>query len=430
MTEILNVASNLLSNFILCTIIFRFLDERYEKALQRYVWYIAGRVFLILALTAVNVFNNSVLNLLSWIVTIAVVAFFLYYEETEKGLKRVILAEGLLLCLAVCETLGFMLLRWIMDILELSISDPALMNSLDVAFSKVVVIFVYYLIIGRLLKKQKLAVSKEQTIVFILIFLYSLFNILLIAKQYFSKQTNYLWVVNMGGIVIGDLYLLYYIKMSEDRKNYEIQIKSLEQQARLQYEYYLTQTDKYNGTLQILHDVNKHVKMIEELYRSDKGEEATRYAKEITGMLKPLIPIKYTGNPILDILLSDKEMCMKEKGIDFRVQTENIDMRSIDPIDATTIFGNLLDNAIEAQDKVTENKFVEVKIGCFHKMLNVTIKNNSGPVAWKDGKLCSQKGPNRGLGILNVQRSIAKYDGEISFSWKDNVFTTEFFLNL
>ena len=40
----------------------------------------------------------------------------------------------------------------------------------------------------------------------------------------------------------------------------------VEQQAKVQYEYYLTQAKKYDQTIQILHDVNKHIKAIEGLY--------------------------------------------------------------------------------------------------------------------------------------------------------------------
>ena len=37
-----------------------------------------------------------------------------------------------------------------------------------------------------------------------------------------------------------------------------------------QYEYYLTQAKKYDQTIQILHDVNKHIKAIEGLYGAEQ----------------------------------------------------------------------------------------------------------------------------------------------------------------
>ena len=39
------------------------------------------------------------------------------------------------------------------------------------------------------------------------------------------------------------------------------------------------------------------------------------------------------------------------------------------PIDITTIFGNLLDNAIEAAEKLEGEKYISIKIGSYHKMI-------------------------------------------------------------
>ena len=204
----------------------------------------------------------------------------------------------------------------------------------------------------------------------------------------------------------------------------------LEQQASLQYEYYLTQTEKYNATVQILHDVNKHIKAIEELYLSNQGKMATEYTRKINETLKPLIPVRYTGNPILDILLTDKSAIMKEKDIKFSVKIDNVDLKHIESIDVTTIFGNLLDNSIEAAERVGGSRRIFIKISSYHQMISVTIENSSNYVKWKNGMPISEKGKDRGIGILNVQRSIEKYDGDIKFKWEENKFIVQLFLNV
>lgn len=56
--------------------------------------------------------------------------------------------------------------------------------------------------------------------------------------------------------MLADLYLLYFIKAADEKKAYDMKVRALEQQAKLQYDYYLQQDQKYNQTLQILHDVN------------------------------------------------------------------------------------------------------------------------------------------------------------------------------
>lgn len=103
-----------------------------------------------------------------------------------------------------------------------------------------------------------------------IILLYSLINMSVIVENFKNGEENYLCAVNMGCIVLADLYLLYFVKMADEKNYYEKQLIALEQQAKVQYEYYLTQAKKYDQTIQILHDVNKHIKAIEGLYGAEQ----------------------------------------------------------------------------------------------------------------------------------------------------------------
>ena len=208
----------------------------------------------------------------------------------------------------------------------------------------------------------------------------------------------------------------------------EMLMQALEQ-AKVQYEYYLTQAKKYDQTIQILHDVNKHIKAIEGLYGAEQEKTAGEYATKIRELLKPLIPVQYTENPILNILLTDKESVMREKGISVTIKIDNVNLNFIEPIDITTIFGNLLDNAIEATEKLKGEKYICIKIGSYHKMIVVSIENNCNEVKWRNGFPVSNKGKNGGIGLLNVQSSIKKYDGDLTLKNDGNKFAAELFLN-
>lgn len=429
MDRILLLSCNLLSCFIIISILFQFMNDKYIKNYKNTCIYVTVKGVAIAVFTIANMQNKSLLNLFVWILIVGICVNFLYYEEDNKAGRRLIECETLALCMVVCESVGVLLLQWILQLLDVQIKDKVIFHCLEVTFSKVILIFLYYLTINRLIRKKNYPASKTQYSVYVIMLIYSLVNMLLIAAEFVQKQTNYLWVANMGCIVLADLYLLYFIKMSNDKGYYEKLAETLEQQAKMQYEYYLSQSEKYNSTLQVLHDVNKHIKAVGELYTTDHGELATEYTKQITNMLKPLIPIKYTGNPILDILLSDKALEMKEKGIDFQVDIDNVDLKGIEPIDVTTIFGNLLDNAIEAAEKLEGYKYVYIKIGAYHQMISVKVENSSKYVKWKNGLPISEKGKDRGIGILNVKRSVSKYDGDINFIWKDNKFIVEMYLN-
>lgn len=270
---------------------------------------------------------------------------------------------------------------------------------------------------------------KKRYIIYTIVLLYNFVNIFVIVDVFKKVEVSYLYALNIGCMVLADLYLLYFIKMLDEKNVYENKVKRLEQQAELQYEYYLAQTKKYDQTVRILHDVNKHIKAIEGLYGTKQENVACEYATEIRDMLKPLIPVHYTENPILNILLTDKMVVMREKGIDVTINVNNVDLDFISPIDVTTIFGNLLDNAIEATEKVDCEKYINIKISSYHKMVAVSIENTFNKIKWKNGYPISQKGKNRGIGLQNVKNSIRKYDGDITLKCEENKFIVNLFLN-
>ncbi|MCI9081733.1 MAG: GHKL domain-containing protein [Lachnospiraceae bacterium] len=430
MEKIMLLFCSLLSCFIVISILFQFMNSNYEKTYNTKHTYIIANGLSVAILTIVNMMNHPILNLLVFILIIGMCARFLYYENNGKAGRRLIECEALAICMGVCEALGVIVLQWILQLLAVKIDDLIILHCLEVTFSKIILIFLYYMTINRLVGKRNFPLSKGQYSVYIIILVYNFINLLLIVWEFMQKDTHYLWAANMGCIVLADLYLLYFIKISNEKNYYENQVKALEQQANIQYRYYCLQTENYDAMLKILHDVNKHIKVIEDLFAAGKGKTAAKYTWQINDMLSPLIPTRYTGHPILDILLTDKVINMKEKGIDFQANIENVDLKCIEPIDVTTIFGNLLDNAVEASENSGGHKYVFIKIGSYHQMISIKLENNSNYVRWKNGMPISEKGAGRGLGLLNVQRSIAKYEGDLKMKWKDDRFTVEMFLNI
>jgi len=64
-----------------------------------------------------------------------------------------------------------------------------------------------------------------------------------------------------------------------------------------------------------------------------------------------------------------------------------------------------------------------------HKIIVVSIENNCNEVKWKNGLPVSNKEKGGGIGLLNVQSSIKKYDGNLTLKYIGNKFIAELFLN-
>ena len=196
---------------------------------------------------------------------------------------------------------------------------------------------------------------------------------------------KYFLVLNLGCIVLADLYLLYLNKVMLEKSSLEYEVKLMEKQTDMQYKYYVRQEQNYNKTIHLLHDVDKHIKFIEKLYMSGNAAAAAEYTGQITDMLRPLIPAAYTGNPILDILITDYKSIMDARQIDFDITADHVNVDSMDAIDITTIFGNLFDNAIEACGAVEGNKKITLRLGAYRGMVSVKMENTCAAVKWKNG---------------------------------------------
>lgn len=427
MDEILLIMSSFLSCCIITALLFQFMNERYKRNIRKKFVYIFSKVIIAVSMVYINSRENAMLNLSAWCLSTALSAYFLYYEDINKPIRRVLECEILVVLILICESLGAIVLRGIFETADIEI-EYTMRHFLEVTISKITLIFLYYIAISRMMKKKTMPPPKTQYYVYAIMLVYSFVNLLVIVKIFMQGQKSYFCAVNMGCIILAHLYLLYYVKTTDEKKYYENQVKALEQQANIQYEYYLAQTRKHEKSVQILHDVKKHIKAIESLYTAEKGREAKEYADEIRKLLKPLIPIRYTGNPILNILLTDKEAYMRNNNILFDIKVDNINMDFIAPIDIITIFGNLLDNAVEAAEKSEYKKYVSIKIVSYRQMIVVKIENSCDEVKWKNGLPVSKKGNGRGLGILNVQGSIEKYDGSLKLKQEGHRFIAQLFL--
>ena len=85
--------------------------------------------------------------------------------------------------------------------------------------------------------------------------------------------------------------------------------------------------------------------------------------------------------------------------------------------------------SLEAAEKLEGGKYISIKIGSYHKMIAASIENNCGEVKWKNGFPVSAKGKGGGIGLLNVQSSVKKYDGNLILKSDGNKFIAELFLN-
>ncbi|MBS6024905.1 MAG: sensor histidine kinase [Paeniclostridium sordellii] len=198
--------------------------------------------------------------------------------------------------------------------------------------------------------------------------------------------------------------------------------KCIKENIALQYNYYLNMQHSQQKIRNLYHDMKNHMICIEKIY----GEND--YIKSINKQLNEFTYIYNTNNIILDIILNDKRNICENKKIELIADINFKECNFIDITDVCSIFSNIIDNAIEACDKIENNK-IEKKIRlkgtnvnrlyvlkCENTKLNKINKKNELFMTDKKDKFL------HGVGIKSIKASVEKYNGNLELNDLGNKF--------
>lgn len=188
-------------------------------------------------------------------------------------------------------------------------------------------------------------------------------------------------------------------------------------------EYY-KEIDNLNQQIRkIHHDLKNHILIADSIKSYDTGEE---YLRSLDEYFEKYCNKANSGNNILDILLEKKYEECEEKGIRFRFNVDFSKGDFINLIDLGTIFGNIIDNAIEACERIGEGrqKTISLVVNTIENFIFIKISNPVDIVKKEGGRLFSikRKQQEEGLGLMCLQETLKKYNGSYSYEIVDHLF--------
>lgn len=430
----LNIVGPLISAFIDIFLIGHFFEKNYERKYHNRNLYRIIFSAIVLGMAVINSFHQAWLNIAIWIIICVVLGLVLYCDNT--GEKIHIVFKGLLLFGAnnLIELISFFLFKFIVNSMDTIIVSEAMYSFLNLTVTKILNIILYFALLKQLLGKNKLRrlSSWHYLTYFFLVSLSFLGTFMVISANGYAigDRRVLVSILYLIMIVSINLFTLNLLDSLAENMELKIQLSIFEQQEILQQTYYGTLDERYNQALKVLHDVDKHIRVIEGLYRDGQNGEAMEYTKDISRMLLPLAPIRYVSNDILNIILNDKAEAAKKNHIQFECAIEETDYSFLKNSDITTIFSNLLDNAIEACMKKEEQRYIVVNTSVQYNILMIKIKNSIGEkLDWSGGRPLSRKGKNHGIGLKNVEKVIEEYEGSIDYFVEGEEFICNIFLN-
>ena len=211
-------------------------------------------------------------------------------------------------------------------------------------------------------------------------------------------------------------------------KNNAIQNENefLAMQDKLMVQKYQEIEQERESNRRVLHDIKNHFFVLKTYEKENNYEGIHNYLKEIETEFNQSPMNVWTGNRIVDLILNQKKLQAEQMGIMFEIQAVPILEWPMKDNELCSLFGNLLDNAIEACNYVkVEKKWITVEIEKKNKLLHINIKNSMkiSPNI-KRGKIISRKPKPElhGYGLKNVERIVNKCQGVFSYETQKNVF--------
>jgi two-component system sensor histidine kinase AgrC len=230
------------------------------------------------------------------------------------------------------------------------------------------------------------------------------------------------------GTFLGMLFMFEYIG-SLAQKNVETQAEL--QQKKWENAHFQNVKDTYQALRSWKHDFQNHLEVMNTYLKGNKHEELEKYLSQISGEIEPLMHLYYTGNTVADAVLSNKLFIAHAKGIQVNASLVLPEKLTISDVQLCSVLSNLLDNAIEAQNGVTD-PFINVTIRPERGMLYIKIENSTtGDYVFKKNQLISsKKAKDHGIGLNQVKKIVEKARGIIDIQPQTKLFIVKILMPL
>ena len=195
----------------------------------------------------------------------------------------------------------------------------------------------------------------------------------------------------------------------------------------LQKQHYEHMLLQYEELRKFRHDVKNHMLALNSMCTSEDNSQIKKYLSQLTNEVSSKKPVEYTGNRELDAVIAPFVLEAESKNIKVQFKGRVSDNVAIDMFDMCTIISNLLNNAIEACEKIQEDKrIIEFEIAGYNSQIFISVSNSYDMesiinqkqkfITTKEDKL------NHGIGLENVRRTVKKYDGDMRISQENERF--------
>lgn len=209
---------------------------------------------------------------------------------------------------------------------------------------------------------------------------------------------------------------------------------SLEQRKSSQYHFqiaaYKSLEEEYSQSERLRHDMKNHIVALLSLLENKEWEKAQDYLKNMVDSGNLESGEEITGNRVVDILLHQSRQRAKQRNILWECDVQMPKECGMSAFDLCVLFGNILDNALEACERLQgvkpyndSQQFISIQASVVKRCFLMEVKNSTDMTDCSKVKNTNKNSETQhGIGLLNVHDVICKYNGIINTELQNGVF--------
>lgn len=238
-----------------------------------------------------------------------------------------------------------------------------------------------------------------------------------------TRITFYLFLSIVGLILTNAIFYYLFGKLGEE---YGIITENtlLKTKLELQRKHSIETKELYKEIQNMRHDMKNQLIGIRAYYKNESYEKGINHINTLIDNIDVTKKFIFTNNDMLNTIVNSKFSEANLKGVKTYYNINYDFDDKMDDADINILFGNLMDNAIEACENLEIEKEIKLLIDKKRDYILIEISNTiATSVLISNPDLTTSKNDklNHGIGIRSIRKVLQKYNGILNYQEKGNM---------
>ena len=274
-------------------------------------------------------------------------------------------------------------------------------------------------IISKIINRKKPTVNNLTAIYILTIMIVQIFIMTFIMYIYYTNVSfNVFCIALIAYLLICTLLTVAVLYYSVHINRKQIKQDMIEQQYLFMNTQYEQLRNSYVSYKKLRHDIKDHLNVVNGLAMQGKTEELQAYTNTLTQDWETLSSKTLCDVPAVDIIIAEKYNIASASGIKTDFVVSGIKEANADNVYLSSIFANLLNNALEASCHCSHEPYISLRCAIMMKKLVITCRNSMPDHPHK-----KSDAQNHGYGLHIIDDFAKLLGGTFVYEHDDSTFT-------